>query len=144
VNKSQRAQRIKTQREAIAKASGKFNGLFFLELYCDAPDCAFRQVRISVKDYDSDKRLRVKFSGLPCPLCGHLLKLHYAMDPREHMNEREKEARSSVACQMWVRDSGEDGIPLVLFLDDRLPPTPKGWWEAIGLTSELSSSPLRP
>lgn len=46
------------------------------------------------------------------------------------MSVKDVESRTSVNGQMYLRDNGERAIPSAVILDDRLPPTPSGWFDA--------------
>lgn len=115
-------------KRAIAAARRR-SELLVLRCYCENADCSVRQVKVRVKDLDGDKRL----GQIPkCPLCSAPMNLHDALTFAEEDRHELRNARGSVAVQMYERDHERGGIvatPASVFTDDRLPPTPVGWWD---------------
>ena len=101
------------------------------EAYCDG-DCPLREVTIHVKDHDKQLLRLLKSHGLTCPLCGHELKLHWVRTGREDQRHRDEDSRCSVNAQMYRRDTDGFSIPCSVLCDDRLPPTPDGWFSTRG------------
>jgi hypothetical protein len=98
-----------------------------IEVYCQHADCPIRTVTLYTKERDSPTP-----AALHCPACKKPLKLHHVHTLDEVERECARDARWSVASQMYSRDHpSPDGfgvVPGTVFLDDRLPPTPEGWW----------------
>lgn len=118
-------------------AARRHDPVLELEAYCEAGGCPARETTIHVKDYDEDllTLLRAR-RGLRCPVCGAPLKLHHAITFREAEAQRRLEARGSVAVEMYARDHDTLAVPMAVYLDDRLPPTPPGWWDGMGQTTD--------
>lgn len=103
--------------------------LLHLEAYCRVPECPAREVRVHLKDYDQTLLpLLRKRRGLRCPVCGGRLALHSIQDRDQEQQVRHLEARWSVNAQLWERDHGPV-FPVAALCDDRLPPTPPGWFD---------------
>ena len=118
--------------DAIAKAR-ETTGLLYLELYCDKSACPAREIHLRVKDHDKAFVETVRRRGLCCPICGAPAKMHWIRTDAAQDSADRLEARSSVNMQMYVRDYCEDGFPVLpgdVIGDDRLPPTPDGWFGA--------------
>lgn len=114
-------------------AARKMDYLLQLEVYCDG-DCPARQMRITVKDHDRTLIESVRNHGLKCPLCGSALALHGVMTRAEEGAQSRRLARCSTNSQMFERDQMAQGaelvaVPIAVFMDDRLPPTPPEWWK---------------
>jgi hypothetical protein len=98
------------------------------ELYCESPSCSAREVTILIKD--DDEMLLDSQREFVCPICREPLKFHVVFTRSEHAAAENRDARRSVNTQMFARDqNGETGIPIAISVDDRLPPTPDGWWD---------------
>ena len=99
-----------------------------LEMYCQNSRCPARTVTLFVKEHDSKTP-----DTLTCPACQRPLKVHHVETIGEVHRNAELDARQSVLVQMYDRDHATpDGFSLTpahVFFDDRLPPTPPGWWE---------------
>jgi hypothetical protein len=73
-----------------------------------------------------------------CPIChGSELGFYQLASPEDHEQWQFRQARKLVNWQMYRRDHADqrarDGFvsfPASVMGDDRLPPTPPGWWEA--------------
>jgi hypothetical protein len=88
-----------------------------VELYCENPDCASREVTIHFKEIDDPLPPR-----LCCPACRRQLKLHHVWTLDEHEREHEREARRRVNAQLWRRAHPDAiAMPLGALLDERLP-----------------------
>lgn len=103
-----------------------------VEAYCRHTGCPVREVTLQIKDYD--RELVAAVQGLPgqalqCPVCRRPLVVHYARPATESAKRAEAEARMSVNRQMFVRDTGSPFCPVDRMLDERLPPTPTGWFD---------------
>lgn len=103
------------------------SALLTLHGYCDESSCAARQVRIEVKNDDGDVADILERRGLTCPLCGRALMFDGAFSGPRQREKDDQEARCSVNQQMYTRDHGP-AVPIAGALDDRLPPTPEGWF----------------
>jgi len=122
--------------EAIASARRR-DPVLELEAYCEAGGCPARVTTVRVKDYDDELLpLLRRRGGLHCPICGRPLKLHHAFTLGEAVERRRAAARASVAAEMYARDYGALAVPMAVYLDDRLPPTPPGWWDGMGQTTD--------
>lgn len=108
--------------------------ILHLEIYCESSMCDARAITLLLKDND-DLVEHLRAREWTCPICGEPAKLHGFTDMKgaEHMEE--KEARISVNLQMRKRDhlrrTGEEltTFNVTELLDDRLPPTPVGWFD---------------
>jgi hypothetical protein len=100
--------------------------LITVELYCEAEDCSAREIKVRIKDYDST----LHKANLRCPLCGSVPKLHYAIDRETDRKRYERACREGVAVQMYKREHGAC-VPFSVLGDDRLPPTPGGWFDKV-------------
>lgn len=105
--------------------------LLTIEGYCRNSDCISREVTIRVKDYDRTLKGQPP-AAMMCPLCHGPLSLHWMKSTHEVWKKDQEHARQSVNLQMRVRDKGPTteliGFSLSAMTDDRLPPTPEGWW----------------
>ena len=104
-----------------------------IEGYCENPDCPARQVTVDIKDHDHELLPLLKRNGLTCMVCKAPLSFNRAETLGDNGRRRSHEARCSVSRQMYSRDyadnSGLCALPMTVFGDDRLPPTPPGWWD---------------
>jgi hypothetical protein len=102
--------------------------VLIVEVVCCAPECCAREIRVRLKNHGT---------GLPgsvrCPICGGTqLALQSIRTFVEDERTRDRAARARVNWQMYGRDHAVNGIaaiPFSILKDDRLPPTPAGWWE---------------
>ena len=98
-----------------------------IELYCQNSRCVARTVRVVVKEYDTQTP-----HTLTCPACQQTLKVHQILTFTELHRKDEVRGRQSVNVQMYSRDHQKPDVlslvPVSVFCDDRLPPTPAGWW----------------
>jgi len=118
-------------------AARRRDPLLELEAYCESSRCPARVTTVRVKDYDEDLLpLLRRRGGLHCPICGGPLRLHHAFTLGEAEERRRLEARGSVAVEMYARDRDALAVPMAVYLDDRLPPTPPGWWDGMGQTTD--------
>jgi hypothetical protein len=109
--------RIAAALDAARARDGGGHFVGFLELYCENPDCAAREVEIHFKELDGPLPPR-----LCCPACRRQLKLHHALTLDEHVAAHEADARASVNAQRWRRDHpAAFAMPLGAFLDSSLP-----------------------
>lgn len=115
-------------KAAMARAG--VASLVHVVAYCEEAECPVRDFDIKLKHVDEIDLVR----ALACPWCGSLrVSVHGA----ETLDEREaslnRNARERVNVQMLQRDRPAPGGLHVMtigeFTDDRLPPTPPGWWE---------------
>jgi hypothetical protein len=110
-----------------------FGGQGHVEWYCRVSACPVREVRVHLKDPDHELEAMLEGRHPPrCPLCDTTLALHHVQTAAEHTAAWEVAARCSVNTQMWWRDDpfGVQGLtPATVLADDRLPPTPAGWWD---------------
>ncbi len=102
------------------------HALLMVELYCENPACSAREIQVRIKDHDD--LLKHKTPALTCPFCQRPVKVHWAMPRREWTDEQDRQARMNVNMQMYVRDKSPM-VPAMLMMDDRLPPTPAGWFD---------------
>jgi hypothetical protein len=125
---------------ALARARQE-DVMLAIEGYCTDPECPTREVEITVKDHYGDLVAMVeRRGGLHCPVCGGRLKLHWVATRQQYAEQRDEDARCDVNAQMYRRDQQAAGAnaALVAFttmarlVDDRLPPTPPGWWDKEG------------
>lgn len=133
-SKAHRDKQLRERQEHIARTISEArerDSLLYVEFYCDtSADCAAREITVHVKDYD---RTFVKsvISMVPvCPICRSPLKVHWVSSAREYVEVQERQARVSVNIQMRHRDNG-DALRVECaswYSDDRLPPTPEGWF----------------
>lgn len=101
--------------------------------YCESPDCTVRGVDIRVKDYDRELVQQLSQRVLSCPVCGSTLNVHGAETASECARRKEVHARRSVNLQMRWRDQGWPDLRFARLSDmedDRLPPTPDGWFKS--------------
>jgi hypothetical protein len=105
-------------------------------LYCEREGCPVRTIEISVKDTQGLLIERLRHQALHCPIChGAALSVHEVLTLDQSGARDAREARESVNTQMWQRDHAIDSnpwsraVPVAVLLDDRLPPTPEGWFE---------------
>jgi hypothetical protein len=111
---------------ALSKSAG------VLTFYCDNTDCAGREVVVNVKDDDGTLVAQLARSQT-CPLCGKALETRGVATIAQYDANAAHTARCSVNTQMYVRDQGGAAfVPGSVYLDDRLPPTPEGWWTPAG------------
>lgn len=111
------------------------SSILYVEMYCDNSFCAVREVTLHLKDYDTNalKAFRSE-RGQVCPLCRNNMKFHWVRTALEQETVSEQDARVSVNLQMFVRDlkvAKPDSAIVVCasqYTDDRLPPTPDGWF----------------
>jgi hypothetical protein len=88
------------------------------ELYCEAPSCSARTVVVAIKELDAWGHTVIP----RCPLCHAPLKTHCVRTAREAAADARREARCLVNVEVWKRDHpGQLGVPLSVYLDDRLP-----------------------
>ncbi|GEM_PF-2976245 len=126
-----------TKTLGVIAAARERDPLLELEAYCRSTDCPAREVTIHAKDHDDDLLpLLRRRGGLHCPICGGPLKLHHAITFREAEARGRLAARGSVAVEMYARDHDTLAVPMAVYLDDRLPPTPPGWWDGMGQTTD--------
>jgi hypothetical protein len=128
-----RTPKLKLTPENLAhlEEARKGNGLLHLELYCDNSDCMAREVNVKVKDYENELVDSARKRGFKCPMCGKQMKQHGVETPAQREARKEEWSRVSVNLQMRRRAQGEPGIFVITgtwFHDDRLPPTPDGWF----------------
>ena len=104
-------------------------GLIYLEGYCRNSSCSIREIEIRVKDHE--RTFLNEQSRLRCPVCYVSLTLHWVRTAHEHTLVGEQFARMNVNEQMYVRDLGPGLHPVGadVMCDDRLPPTPDGWFD---------------
>lgn len=124
---------IRAVSEDVSKAR-ESDSILSLELYCDESGCPAREIRLLVKDHDSTfVNLIKRQGGFRCPLCASPAKMHWVRTARQEAIEKEHSARCNVAMQMMRRDRTPDGGLFVMsaseVCDDRLPPTPDGWFK---------------
>jgi len=102
-------------------------GLVSFEGYCTNSNCMAREIRVHLKNHD-DPLLE---HAVRCPMCRSRLKLHWVRTYREEAIEEDKVARRLVNMQMHYRDYPErlGVISAAVLCDDRLPPTPPGWFD---------------
>lgn len=126
-----------TKTLGVIAAARRRDPVLELEAYCEAGDCPARVTTVRVKDYDEEllPLLRAR-RGLRCPICGGPLKLHHAITIDEAAAQRRAAARASVAVEMYARDHDTLAVPMAVYLDDRLPPTPPGWWDGMSQTTD--------
>jgi hypothetical protein len=114
---NRRAARI---AEALAAARDRNQLPDFIgeaELYCENPDCAVREVVLTIKEQDGQMP-----SGLICPACRRQLKVHYVLTLEEKRADDEREARCSVNAQRYRRDHPDEfAMPIGVLLDEALP-----------------------
>ena len=112
--------------DKVVKARSESSCIVF-ELYCEQTNCAARQVVVTIKDHDHIlmKRLAAR---QPCPLCGQPLKFHRVETFAQLEAVDERDARMSVNRQMYLLENPEGFVPGNVLFDDRLPPTPSGWF----------------
>lgn len=108
------------------------SSILHMELYCENAACPAREIEIYLKDHDTTLIGMVRArGGMSCPVCSAQLKIHWIQDPYGYARSRERSARESVNCQMYVRDFCDPDLPVItgdVMGDDRLPPTPEGWF----------------
>lgn len=105
------------------------SGLIWINAYCAATGCPVREVDIRVKDYDAELMpLLRRQEGVLCPVCQTPMQVHGAATLSEHERAAAMHARMSVNGQMYERDHSGIGAPLRVLIDERLPPTPEGWF----------------
>jgi hypothetical protein len=110
--------------------------LLHIDAYCESTKCPGRAFEIQVKDHDRALADLIRRRGLTCPVCGTKnVSIHDVRTSEDDEARDEQQARASVNRQMYERDHvpHDDGfrlvgIPLDVFVDDRLPPTPPDWW----------------
>lgn len=103
-----------------------------IEGYCEAADCPARESRIAIKDHDETLLPLLERRGLSCPVCGGRLKLHCVAARDDAQLRDDADARVSVALQMYRRDFPDAlAVSMAVLSDDRLPPTPAGWWMGV-------------
>ena len=118
----------------IRKTADQGRGLLRFEAYCDQSSCPAREIRVDVKDYDKNLITHLEADGLRCPICREELKVYAVATKEDAAAADNRVARSLVAQQMYVRDhqggaSSLVTMPTTVQCDERLPPTPKGWWK---------------
>jgi hypothetical protein len=107
--------------------------------YCESERCAVRLVEVTVKLHAGGPKLPQQWR---CPACASTLTVHEVQSAAEYDRQQAKDARGSVAIAMYLRDQrrtrapGVDPrwltmYPLSVLLDERLPPTPPGWWDGL-------------
>lgn len=126
---------IQLHVEKIRQARSQ-SELLVIEAYCRSTECSAREVRIRVKDHDETLVADVEREGfgLTCPVCGKRLAVHWIRDFQTDEEDRDRDARARVNMQMYARDQRNRGDNLVVFpshviCDERLPPTPDGWFD---------------
>jgi hypothetical protein len=107
------------------------NYLLTIRAYCEGY-CPARTFEIEIKDHD-DQLLEMVRKGLRCPVCGtRRVAVHAVLTAEERSARSAASARAAVNAQMYTRDHTAPGnlvvIPASRLGDDRLPPTPAGWW----------------
>lgn len=107
----------------------------YIEAYC-RNDCPVREVQVRVKDHDRELLAMIGANGLLCPVCGGALALHHVMDTNGRRASEAVAARLSVNAQMYERDQRARNpeqtlvaIPASVLFNNRLPPTPDGWFK---------------
>lgn len=118
----------------IVGAARELDGLLYIEAYCQNPSCAVRDITIHIKDHDATIVRDVSVRGICCPVCNGITTVHFAITSRTHHERGEQLARWSVNEQMYVRDHCHSGLvvmPVSAMNDDRLPPTPDGWFSRL-------------
>lgn len=108
--------------------------LIVVRLQCGNQDCAVREIKVRCKDYDGTL-LPLRPGKPTCPFCGTSdVSVHNVRTFREDDAASDVAARERVNLQMWLRDNqpAESNRPVCFSaeraMDDRLPPTPDGWW----------------
>jgi len=127
-------QEDKRQLLSTAIAKRKHDYQLVLEIYCSQSGCSVREITIHVKDHDKTFVPHLRKRSLVCPVCGGTnIIVHGLETALEAERQDDASARHSVNRQMLTRDrmaQGEDCAFLTAaeFGDDRLPPTPPGWF----------------
>lgn len=105
----------------------------WITIYCERFACAAREIHIRTKDHGTEEPILGE--ALRCPICGsHVVSIHSVLTDDEQAAVDAEDARRQVNTQMFVRDRIASGdmlplTPVTVLLDDRLPPTPPGWWD---------------
>jgi hypothetical protein len=100
--------------DAARTRDGHPSFIGYVELACEGPRCAVRDVRVFFKEYDEPLPPR-----LCCPACRRPLHLRGVMTVDEYEADVERDARMSVNEQLWCRaHPGELAMPLGVFLDE--------------------------
>lgn len=114
--------------------------LLTYEIYCDgvSDGCPAREITIQIKDHDRTLvKLIKRQGGFRCPLCGGFAKMHWVRTATAERADNERLARCSVNMQMLRRQRAHPGDIFFMsaseVLDDRLPPTPDGWFKPSSL-----------
>lgn len=134
------------ERLQIALAHGT---QLYIETYCRNDICCGREILIRIKDYDKSLVRQLSGGGFDCPICGQTLALHWIQTAQERDASEAREARSLVNHQMHVRDEQKRTgkslvvVPLSLDGDDRLPPTPSGWFDHVQKVGESTATARR-
>lgn len=120
--------------EEVERGDHPSNRLLYVEAYCRSTFCCAREVEILLKDYDREAVGLMRRSGFKCPVCGEgSLTVHNILTARGKSALDAHEARMSVNRQMLARDREGEGRHVFFsgpeFCDDRLPPTPPGWFD---------------
>jgi hypothetical protein len=107
-----------------------------IELGCQNSDCPVREITFRLKDYNVTLASLLR-SPVTCPICHTSeLALHSVRTFKEVEDDWDRRARACVNGQMWARDHSLDpAFPvydMARACDERLPPTPPGWWEEEG------------
>ncbi|MGE0359678.1 MAG: hypothetical protein AB7R67_03045 [Vicinamibacterales bacterium] len=92
-----------------------------------------RTLTLDLKDHDATLVPTLRRRAPACPACGAALIVHHVHTQAEAERHARRDARASVNLQMRERDAGPDAVmilPLDDYDDDRLPPTPPGWFGA--------------
>ena len=113
--------------DKVVKARGE-SSCIVLELYCEQTNCAARQVVVTIKDHDNILVERLAARQQPCPLCGKPLNFHQVETFAQREAVDERDARMSVNRQMYLYENPDGFVPGNVLFDDRLPPTPSGWF----------------
>lgn len=126
--------RSELEQLTLVESARARGSLLVVQLYCEAPSCPVRELELLIKDYDHTLLDRLHEHGLRCPVCRrHSITVHWARTVAEDDQVRKQEARVSVNLQMRGRDRGDDPRMTTFspadLLDDRLPPTPPGWFK---------------
>jgi hypothetical protein len=106
-----------------------------LRLYCEGDDCPARTIEIALKATQGALIERFRRQVPRCPICHRAtLSVHEVLTLEQSEARDDRAARESVNTQMWQRDHAVDddpwsrAVPVTVLLDDRLPPTPEGWF----------------
>jgi hypothetical protein len=127
--------RLQMEQRQIYEALGaarEHGHVIEVEFYCERPACAAREIRVTLKDHDSNLVPHMAHHVVACPICSHPVKVHWVRSAHDQARHDEALARSSVNTQMFLRDLPPDelgAVPASVLCDERLPPTPPGWFD---------------